>query len=154
MTFIFANLALARMGLGDLKGAEPLFHKGLTAAVLNKHRLRGPILTDLADLECRSKRYDQGLIRLDEAKPIVAARYPDDSWRVAHVDNVRAGCLTGLKRFAEAKALMASSLPIILQKWPPSTLFGHDALERAVRLYTRTGDAARVDAYRAQLQGK
>ncbi len=53
MTFRYANLALVRMGEGDLQGAEPLFQKALTAAVLNKHRLHGPILTDLADLECR-----------------------------------------------------------------------------------------------------
>jgi hypothetical protein len=36
-----------------------------------------------------------------------------------------------------------------LQKWPAGTLFGHDALERAARLYTASGDAARVVQYRA-----
>ena len=94
------------------------------------------------------------LARLDEARPIVAARYADEPWRAAQIDNVRAGCLTELKHYAKAKALMVSSLPVILKKWPPNTLFGHDALERAVRLYTRTEDTARVDAYRAQLQEK
>ena len=153
MTFRFTNLALARMGLGDLKGAEPLFQKGLRAAVINKHRLLGPILTDLADLECRSGRFEQGLKRLDEARPIVATRYPDDAWRTAFVDNVRAGCLTGLRRYPEAASLTATSLPIVLKKWVPNTLYGHDALQRAVRLYARSGDTAKADAYRAQLQG-
>ena len=153
MTFRFTNLALALMGLGDLKGAEPLFQKGLRAAIINKHRLLAPILTDLADLECRSGRFEQGLKRLDEARPIVAARYPDEEWRTAHVDNVSAGCLTGLKRYSEAKGLMATSLPIVLKKWPPNTLYGHDALQRAIRLYTHSGDSAKADAYREQFQG-
>ena len=154
MAFLFSNLALARMGLGDLKSAEPLFQKGLTAAIANKHRLHGPILTDLADLECRSKRFEQGLKRLDEARPIVAARYPNDPWRVAHVDNVRAGCLTGLKRYAEADSLLESSLPIVLKKWPPDSLFGHDALERTMRLYRATGNSAKLAKYTAMAKAK
>jgi tetratricopeptide (TPR) repeat protein len=149
MAFYFANLALVRMGVGDLASAQTLFEKGLKAAILNKHRLHGPILGDLADLECRSGRNRAGLARLDEARAIVVARYPDDPWRAAQIDNVRAGCLTGLRRYPEAGALMQSSLPVILKKWPADTLFGHDALERAVRLYTASGDATRVAQYRS-----
>jgi tetratricopeptide (TPR) repeat protein len=151
MAFYFANLALVRMGVGDLANAQTLFEKGLKAAVLNKHRLHGPILSDLADLECRTGRYRAGLARLEEARPIVAARYADDPWRSAHVDNVRAGCLAGVRRYAEASALMQTSLPVVLKKWPADTLFGHDALTRAIRLYTRAGDAAKVAHYSAML---
>lgn len=154
LIFVLNNLARAKFGLGDIEGARSHFVQALNATLATNHRLRAPILTDLANLECRKGHFDAGLKRLVEGRPIMAQRYPDDPWRVAHVDNVRAGCLTGLKRYAEAKALMSSSLPIILKKWPPNTLYGHDALERAVRLYTRTGDTARVDAYREQLQEK
>lgn len=149
--FTLSNLGLAELGLGHSREAGALMSQALQAAVADKQRLHGPILGDLADLDCRRGRYRLALARLDEARPIVATRYADDPWRAAQIDNVRAGCLTELKHYAEAKALMVSSLPVILKKWPPSTLFGHDALERAVRLYTRTGDAARADAYRAQL---
>ncbi len=151
MAFLYSNLALADMGLGRSTAAEPQFQLALRAAIANKHRLHGPILTDLADLECRTGRYRAGLTRLAEARPIVAARYADDPWRTAHVDNVRAGCLTGMRRFAEATALMQSSLPVVLRKWPPDTLFGHDALTRATRLYGLAGDAARAAEYSAML---
>jgi tetratricopeptide (TPR) repeat protein len=154
MAFYFANLALVRMGVGDLASAQALFAKALKAAITNRHRLHGPILTDLADLECRSNHVADGLKRLDEARPIVVARYADDPWRTAHVDNVRAGCLTGAHRYAEADTLMQGSLPVILKKWPTDKLFGHDALERAIRLYTRNGDAARAAQYSAMLQVK
>ena len=135
------------MGEGDLQGAEPLFQKALTAAVLNRHRLHGPILTDLADLECRTGRYGQGLARLDEARPIVAERYPDDPRRVAHVDNVRAGCLTGTKQYAQAEALIGSSMAVLLPRWPPGTLYGHDAVQRSLQLYRATGNQAQVSHY-------
>jgi tetratricopeptide (TPR) repeat protein len=144
MAFYLSNLALLRMGQGRLGEAEPLFHKALDAAVLNKSRLHGPILTDLGDLECRSGRNKAGLVRLAEARPIVAARYPDDPWRVAHVDEVKAGCLTHLKRYAEAETLFSSSMPVLLPRWPANTLYGYDALQRAGQLYRLTGDSEKL----------
>ena len=148
MAFYFANLALVRMAEDRIAEAEPLFHKALTAAVLNKSRMHGPILTDLADLECRSGRYREGLARLDAARPILAQRYPDDPWRLAHLDNVSAGCLTRAQRYAEAEPLIASSMPVLLPKWPPDTLYGHDAVERSMRLYQLTGNQAKLSQYR------
>ena len=151
MAFVFSNLALADTALGDFRTAEPLYYKALAAAVANKHRLHGPILTDLADLECRTGRFEAALKRLDEARPIVATRYPDDPWRAAYVDNVRGGCLVGLKRYAEAERLLAASTPVVMKKFPAPTLFGHDAIERNIRLYSATGDDARLAQYRAML---
>jgi len=132
--FVFSNLALAYMGLSDYAKAEPLFQKGLHAAILNKHRLHAPILTDLADLECRTKRYEAGLARLDEARPIMAARYPDDPWRVALVDSVKGGCLLGLNRRKEAESLLLQSAPVIQKKWKSDTLYGYDVTQRSTRL--------------------
>jgi tetratricopeptide (TPR) repeat protein len=153
LIFALNNLALAYFGSRKYHDAEPLFMEALHAAQTGKHRLEGPILTDLADLECRTGRFDASLKRLDVARSIVAARYPDDPWRVAHVDNVRAGCLTGLKRYAEAEKFIETSTPIMLAKWPPATLYGHDTLDRAIRLYSRTQDSAKLAHYR-QLSNK
>jgi tetratricopeptide (TPR) repeat protein len=149
MAFLFSNLALVNLGTGDYAAAERLFTKALAAARANKHRLLGPILADLADLECRTGRAAAALARLDEARPIVAERYPDDPWRAAHVDNVRAGCLTELGRYAPATALMESSAPTMLRSWPGDTLYGHDVVARAIRLYALTGDAEKLARYRA-----
>ena len=150
--FALSNLGLAELGLGRSRQAEALITRALKAAIADQHRLRGPILTDLADLECRTGRYRAGLARLDEARPVVAARYPDDPWRTAHVDDVRAGCLAGVQRYAEADRLTQSSLPVLLKKWPAGTLYGHDALERAVRLYTASGAADKEGQYDALLR--
>ena len=134
LAFVLSNLALANMGLGDYREAEPLFERALKIAILNKHRLHGPILTDLADLECRTGRSRQGLKRLEEARPIVAARYPDDPWRTALIDNVEGGCLTALGQYAKAEPLLNSSAAALAEQWKPGSLYGYDALERSRRL--------------------
>ena len=151
LVFVYTNLAIAHMAQGHYEAAEPLFHKGLKAAIINEHRLQAPILADLADLECRTGRAERGLQHLDEARPMMAERYPDDPWRIAHVDNVRAGCLTTLRRYREASELVESSAPVLLAKWPPSSLYGHDTLQRAARLYRRTGDDIRLAEYRRRM---
>jgi hypothetical protein len=73
------------------------------------------------------------------------SRHP---WRSALLDNVKAECLTGLRRFPEADALIAQSMPALMKKWSPGSLYGADALGRAVRLYQSMGDAARAAKYR------
>jgi len=152
LIFAFTNLGLARMGLGDYDAAEGAFRNGLEAAIANKNRMHAPILVDIADLECRTNRFAEGLATVETARPIMAERYPDDPWRLALVDNVKAECLTGQRHFAEADALVTASTPILLKKWAPTTLYGNDALRRAMRLYTDMGDAGRVTKYRRLAQ--
>ena len=146
--FAFTNLGLARMGSADYAAAEIAFRKALQAAIATDHRMHAPILVHLADLECRTNRYAAGLERIESARPIMAKRYPDDAWRMALLENVKVECLTGQQRLAEADALLVASLPILLKRWQPSSLYGNDALQRAIRLYQAMGDAGRVAKYR------
>jgi tetratricopeptide (TPR) repeat protein len=152
LIFAFTNLGLARMGTGDYASAESAFRSGLEAAIANKSRMHAPILVDIADLECRTNRFEEGLATVETARPIMAERYPDDPWRVALVDNVKAECLTGQKHYAEADALVTASTPILLTKWAPTSLYGNDALRRAMRLYSDMGDPGRVTKYRRLAQ--
>jgi tetratricopeptide (TPR) repeat protein len=152
LIFAFTNLGLARMGTGDYASAESAFRSALDAAIANKSRMHAPILVDIADLECRTNRFEAGLATVETARPIMAERYPDDPWRVALVDNVKAECLTGQRHFAEADALVTASTPILLKKWAPTSLYGNDALRRAIRLYTDMGDPGRVTKYRRLAQ--
>jgi len=39
----------------------------------------------------------------------------------------------------------SASMPVLLKKWQPSSLYGSDALRRAIRLYQAMGDAARTE---------
>jgi len=149
MAFSFSNHALSLMGQGEYSEAETQFARALRAATMHNHRLVAPILTDLADLQCRTGRVERGLEQLQEARPIMAERYPDDPWRVALVDSVHAGCLTRLGSYAAAAALIESSTPTILARWKPDSLYGYDSLQRAISLYERTGDQIQSARYRA-----
>ncbi len=144
MAFFFSNLAIANMELGDYSQARALFERALRTAVLTKHRLHAPILTDMAELDCRTGGVADALELLSQARPIMAAAYPDDPWRSALIDNVEGGCLTAQKHYAEAARAIDSSLPVLLKKWPPTSLYGYDALARAARLYSLTDDQVRL----------
>jgi hypothetical protein len=148
LIFAFTNLGLARMGERDYDAAAAAFDKGLKAAIVNKTRMHAPILLDIADLECRRGHFDTGLARIESARPKMAERYPDDPWRMALLDNVKAECLTGQRRLVEADTLVSSSIPVLLRKWSPSSLYGNDALRRAIDLYQLMGDVARTARYR------
>lgn len=121
--FPLSNLAIAERGVGAFGKAEQLLRRAARTARLRQHRNLGPILTELADLRCRSKDDSGGLKLLDEARPITAKDYPDDPWRVAWVDNTRAYCLARTNP-DEARRLNAASLPVLNAKWGPDTLYG------------------------------
>lgn len=145
LTFPLSNLGLAYAGLGDDVRAEPLFQRSLRAAVANgQSGLEGMTLLYLADLECRTSRFDDALARLARARPLLAQDELREKWRNAYADNVLAGCLTRQKRYAEAEELVESSLPVVLARWPATALYGYESLERSTLLFTRTGNAAKL----------
>jgi len=56
--------------------------------------------------------------------------------------------LDGLRRFPEADATHRREHAGADEKWSPGSLYGVDALGRAIRLYQLMGDAARAAKYR------
>lgn len=133
LAFYFANLAIAERGLGRTVEAESLFRRALIPAVKHKHRNLGPILVDIADLECRRGQTDAGLASIDKAEPVIKADYPDDPWRMAWADNTRGACLLAAGHPDEARRLFDRSLPILRERWPRGTLYRIMAEARATR---------------------
>lgn len=152
VTFSLTNLAIERSVNGRYAEADALFTRALASAVATKHRLHGPILTDWADLDCRRGRIEAGLRRLDEARPIVAQRYPNDAWRVALVDSVRGGCELERRRYDEAERLLKASNGPMFSKWPPNTLYGYDVVQRNVSLYERQSRPDDAAVFRKMLR--
>jgi tetratricopeptide (TPR) repeat protein len=129
MSFIFANLAIARRGIGEEASAEALFRRALASAEIHDNRLIAPILVDLADLLCVRGQHNEAMRLLDRATPIMRDRYPDDPWRSAWVQNTRGACLIR-QRDKTGKAAVAASAPVILEKWPKDSLFGVEVQRR------------------------
>jgi tetratricopeptide (TPR) repeat protein len=154
MVFVLSNLALAHMGRNEFSQSEPLLDRALSVAIQNDHPLRGQLMAYQADVYCHGKRAAEGLQVLIAARSFIVQRYPDDPWRLAYAESVGAGCLTSMARYHEAAGLMQTSLSVVLAKWPADTFYGHDALERAVRLYTLSGNTAKAAEYRKLLAAK
>jgi tetratricopeptide (TPR) repeat protein len=134
LAFVLGNLALAEKGLGRTQRAITHFERALSIAQLHSHRMRGPMMTDLAALECETGDATGGLARATAALPILADDYPEESWRPALAQTVRAQCLIALNRVAEARTAATGVLPIIAKKWPENTLFGAEARARLALL--------------------
>lgn len=130
LAFAFSNLALAKAGVGQTAEAESLLGRALQAAQVHHNRLTAPIMVDLADLRCRRGDYAGALDQLSRAAPIMKAQYPDDPWRAAWVDNTRGACLARQRNVTAAKPLILASAPIVLKRWPPATMYGHEVEER------------------------
>lgn len=128
LAFIYANLALVERGVGNGKRSEQAFLTALKPAREHRHRNLAPVLTDLADLYCASGRAREALPLLTEARPIMAAQYPDDAWRTAWVDNVKARCLLRIGEIAEGTRLRKSSLSALQEKWSPDSYYGRAAV--------------------------
>lgn len=133
LAFILPNLGLAQAGLGKFALAESNLERGLIVANANRHRNRGPISTDLADLLCRRGDFSRAATLLDQAEPLVRADYPDDPWRLAWVQNTRGDCLERGGQMVEARRLFRSSGPVITARWPASSLYGAKVFERLER---------------------
>ena len=130
MAFVFANLAIASRHTGQLREAETLFEQAIAAARQNEHRILGPSLADLAEIQCSTGRAGDGLKLLDEAARVTAADYPDQQWRLAWVENIRGECLIRQGQSREGAERIARSTKVILRTWPRGTLFADDAERR------------------------
>ena len=123
LALLYANLGLAQRGFGQLTEARASLAKALVVARLTKHRNLGPIMTEIADLDCVQGEAAAGLKLLDEAAPITAATYPDDPWRMAWLQNTRGSCLASKGLKMQGAALLASSIVPIRERWPVGTLY-------------------------------
>lgn len=137
LAFEFDNLGLARRGLGDLAGAQDAYLKALEAARHHGHRNLAPILTDLAELACTRGQSAAGLAYLTEAAPIMAKDYPDDPWRTAWLETVRAHCLLAAGDAPAAHRLVEAHRPTLTERWGPNTMYGARATE--IRAAARAG---------------
>jgi tetratricopeptide (TPR) repeat protein len=123
LALLYANLGLAYRGLDEMDEAADFLAKALRVAEVTKHRNLGPILTELADISCRTGQTAKGLTLLDRAQPITRSDYPDDPWRNAWVENTRGACLVMAGRSAEGRPILLSSMRALHERWPTSTLY-------------------------------
>lgn len=136
------SLAMIDMAQGRNAEAEARLDEVLRIAELQKHWMLDQVLTNLADLYARTGRAKEAAPLLDRARTLLEEQYPlkempDEAWRYALQDSVRASVYTAEKNYPDAEKLLVASLPVIEAR------FG------AQRFYTTTTHQRLVDLYRA-----
>ncbi|MFZ4690461.1 MAG: tetratricopeptide repeat protein [Polymorphobacter sp.] len=134
MAFQFANLALAEQGLGHHADAEVLFEKALAAGRRHDHRNIGPILVDLAHLQCRSKRVASGRALIVEGVARIAEDYPDEPWRTAWAKVIDGECAWHAGDRTTADRMIRDNAPQVLRRWPVDSYYGAETMRRLALL--------------------
>jgi tetratricopeptide (TPR) repeat protein len=117
------NLGYLLLSLGQLDAAEALLREALPIAEASGHRMLGPILNALADLECARGQIDVGAplaqraVELGEAAGVTEA----DAWRAAQARLTRASC-------GVATPTLQRDLRVVSERWPQS---GNPFVKRA-----------------------
>lgn len=132
LTFTYDSLGLAQMGLGRTAEAEISFRRALDVANKHQpHRMQGPILVDLADLMCRTRRYQDGLNLIEQSRPFIARDYADQAWRTAVADSVEGGCMIGNGQLKKGRQQVQDAYRSLRQLIGSARLFTRDAARRA-----------------------
>ena len=84
---------------------------------------------------------------MQEARPLMRERYPDDAWRLAIVDSVEGECWLDKGDYKRAAPLLISSAPILLAKWQPTELYGYETVRLMIRYYKEASDPLELARY-------
>lgn len=116
------NLGYLLLLRGQRAEARSLLEEGLAVARANGHRMLGPLLNALADLECSEGNGTAGLALAGEAAATLAADADSDAWRGAQARVTLAACRAAAGERVAPDAADAD-LRTLRARWPASSPF-------------------------------
>lgn len=131
LSYTLNNLALVRMAQADYAEAAELWHEALPIAESSAHRMHGPILIGLADVQCLEGQVERGIEWSEQAVIVSKEAFGSDNWRSQRAILTRAYCrklgsddsdLTGVD-VAEARTAQAG----IIDHWGKASYFSQRA---------------------------
>lgn len=122
------NLGYLLLLRGEHEEARALLQEGLGVARANRHRMLGPILNALADLDCSHGDAAAGLALAREAVDTLASAPEADAWRGAQARVTLASCRAAAGEPVEP-AGFAAELDALRARWPAGSPF----VQRAAR---------------------
>jgi len=134
LSYTLNNLALVRMAQADYAEAAELWREALPIAEASGHRMHGPILIGLADVQCLNGQVERGIELSEQAVAVSEEAFSTDNWRSQRALLTRAFCrnrdvgnsgLTGID-VEEAKAALAR----ILERWEEISFFSQRAAQQ------------------------
>lgn len=128
LAYTLNNLALVRMALGDPQEAQSLLEQALPIAEDSHHRMLGPILTGLADIQCQAAIAGGPELA---ARAVTAGReeFGSDDWNSQRAALTQAYCGALAGGQVDLKAVDAA-LCAITTRWGDQNYFSLHATEQ------------------------
>ena len=128
------NLGYLLLLRGQHEEARALLEEGVAVAAGTGHRMLGPLLNALADLECTQGNTDAGVGHAARAVAELAGAEPTDRWRAAQARLTHAFCQAAAGTAPDA-AQVAAAIDVLRERWPEGGAFVQraQAQQRAIR---------------------
>lgn len=142
LAYSLNSLALAEIGLRELRQAKAHLDEGIGIARKHRHRMRGPLLVNRADLACRERDTQSAAAWLDEARIALGEDYSGEPWRLAQLENVALYCQALAPGGKLDPRGLQASLAEIETHWGKDRLYAGEArwrVAQALSAHGRTG---------------
>jgi tetratricopeptide (TPR) repeat protein len=120
------NLGYLLLVRGEHAEAETLLREALPIAEASRHRMLGPILIALADLDCDRGDAVAGVAGAERALEVLASAEANDAWRLAQARLTLDYCRQRAG-VAPDRALRDAALRELRTRWPAASPFLHRA---------------------------
>ena len=127
------NLGYLLLLRGEHGAARPLLEEGVALAQDSGHRMLGPLLNALADLECAHGDAAAGRAQAARALEVLADAEEADAWRRAQAALTQASCQARLGERIDAAGVSAA-LRELRGRWPEHNAFVQRALAQQAGL--------------------
>ena len=136
LAYPLTSLALARLAQGDPEEARSLLEEALAVAEITGHRMLGPMLTNLADIDCGAGRIEAGAMLAERAVPVTREEFGEDDWHTDQALLVRSWCRqrNGQEARADEAAAAADALA---DQWGVGHFFAQRALRQKAEITGR-----------------
>jgi len=129
LAYPLTSLALTRLAQGDEPEARALLEEARTVAEATGHRMLGPVLTSLADIDCAAGRADSGVALAERALPVTREEFGEDDWHTGHAVLVQAWCRQRAGTAVDAAAAAAAA-DALAEHWGADSFFAQRALQQ------------------------
>lgn len=135
------NLALVRMAQDDFAEARALLTEARAISETTNHRMLGPILVSLADIECEEGQFEVGTSLACRAVELTRGEFGQDDWHTHHAVLVQTWC-DALRDADIDVARSEAAAAELVRHWGEESWFAHRVSQQQTFIDGKQGGGA------------